>query len=248
MLQYVSYKIYILGFNNIERRRMIFQRTKQLIGEENFNLLTDKKIAIFGLGGVGSYVFEGLVRSGIGNFILVDKDLVDISNINRQLLAYQSTLGQAKVQVAKARGLDINPQVNIEIYELFYLKDTMSQVDLEGVDYIVDAIDNVTAKLLLIEKAKALNIPIIVSLGTGNKIDNTKFQITDISKTHTCPLAKVMRKELKARGINKVKVIYSTEAPVLKKQVPASISFVPSVAGLMIAGQVVNDFIDIVRS
>ncbi len=223
---------------------MDFQRTTQLIGEQNMALLKSKTVAIFGIGGVGSYVFEGLIRSGIGKFILVDKDVVDVTNINRQLVAYQSTIACSKVLVAKERGLDINPKAEIAVYELFYLENTMNQIDLTKVDYIIDAIDNVTAKILLIEKAKELNIPIISCMGTGNKLDNTKFVITDISKTHTCPLARIMRKELKDRKIEKVKVVFSTESPVLKKQVPASISFVPSVAGLMIAGEVVRDMID----
>lgn len=222
---------------------MIFERTKQLIGEDGFKTITNKKVAIFGLGGVGSYVFEGLVRAGISNFILIDKDVVDITNVNRQLVAYQSTVGKSKVAVAKARALDINPECNIEVYEMFYLKDTKGEIDFTGVDYIVDAIDTVTAKLLLIEEAKRMEIPIISSLGTGNKLDNSKFEITDISKTSVCPLAKVMRKELKNRGIKNVCVIYSKELPILKKQTPASISFVPSVAGLMIAGYVVNEFL-----
>jgi tRNA A37 threonylcarbamoyladenosine dehydratase len=222
---------------------MIFERTKQLIGEAGFECLKSKKVAIFGMGGVGSFVFEGLIRAGIHNFILVDKDVVDVTNINRQLVAYQSTIGRSKVLVAKERGLDINPEADIEAIQMFYLKETQDDVDFSHVDYIVDAIDNVTAKLLLIEKAKSYNIPIITSLGTGNKLDNTRFEITDISKTSMCPLARVMRKELKNRGINEVRVIYSKEQPILKRQTPASISFVPSVAGLMIAGDVVNYFL-----
>ncbi len=222
---------------------MRFQRTEQLIGQENLSKLKEAKVAVFGIGGVGSYVLEGLVRAGVGNIVIVDKDCVDVTNINRQLVAYESTIGQPKVEVAKSRCLDINPHVSIEAYQLFYLKDTKDHIDLSELDYIVDAIDNVTAKLLLIEEAKAKGIPIISSLGTGNKLDNTKFQITDISKTHTCPLAKVMRKEIKDRKLGKVKVIFSSELPVLKKQVPASISFVPPVAGLMIAGEVVRDLI-----
>lgn len=222
---------------------MIFERTKQLIGEDAFEVLRNKKVAIFGLGGVGSYVFEGLIRAGISNFILIDKDVVDITNINRQLVAYQSTIGQAKVEVAKARGLDINPDCNIEIHEMFYLKETKDDIDFTGVDYIIDAIDTVTAKLLLIEESKRMEIPIICSLGTGNKLDNTQFEITDINKTRECPLAKIIRKELRRKGIKGVRVIYSKELPIMKKQTPASISFVPSVAGLMIAGDVVREFL-----
>lgn len=222
---------------------MRFQRTEQLIGTDNLNMLHNKKVAIFGIGGVGSYVFEALVRAGIGSFILVDKDVVDVTNINRQLVAYQSTIDQPKVEVARQRGLDINPEAKIETYQVFYLEETKNVVDLTGVDYIIDAIDNVTAKLLLIQESKRLGIPIIVSLGTGNKLDNTQFFITDISKTSVCPLAKVLRKELKDRNIKNVRVIYSKALPILKKRVPASISFVPSVAGLMIAGDVVNYFL-----
>ena len=223
---------------------MNFERTIQLIGVEAFERLKTKKVAIFGLGGVGCYVFEGLVRAGISNFLLIDKDVVDVTNINRQLVAYHSTIGLPKVEVAKQRGLDINPDAKIDAIQIFYLKETKDDIKLDGIDYIVDAIDNVTAKLMLIEEAKRLNIPMITSLGTGNKLDNSQFEITDISKTSMCPLAKVMRKELKDRGISNVRVIYSKEKPVLKKQTPASISFVPSVAGLMIAGDVVRYFLE----
>lgn len=220
-----------------------FARTVKLIGEENMSILKSKTIAIFGLGGVGSYVFEGLLRAGIGNFILIDKDKIDETNINRQLLAYNSTIGLSKVLVAKKRALDINPSANILCHELFYLEETKKDVDLSEVDYIIDAVDTVTAKLIIIEQAKKLNIPVISSLGTGNKIDNTKFKITDIYKTKICPLARVMRRELKNRNIKDVKVIYSEEEPLVKQKEVASISFVPSVAGLMIAGEVVNEII-----
>lgn len=218
-----------------------FDRTAALIGQENIDGLKQKKVAVFGLGGVGSFVTEALARAGVGNLILVDKDVVDITNINRQLYALHSTVGMAKSELAKKRCLDINPQIQVEAYQQFYLQ--KGQIDLSGCDYIVDAIDNVTAKLTLIEEAKELDIPIIVCLGTGNKIDNTAFHIADISKTQMCPLAKVMRKELKERGIKGVKVVYSTAMPVLKRRVPASISFVPPVAGLYLAGEVIRDLL-----
>lgn len=218
-----------------------FDRTIALVGEEQIQQLKQKKVAVFGLGGVGSFVVESLVRAGVGHLILVDKDVVDITNLNRQLYALHSTIGKAKAEVAKQRCHDINPDVIVESYQEFYLN--KGQINLEGCDYVVDAIDNVTAKLLLIEECKEREIPIIVCLGTGNKIDNTSFHITDISKTTICPLAKVMRKELKERGIKNVKVVYSTAEPVLKRQVPASISFVPPVAGLYLAGEVIRDLI-----
>lgn len=222
---------------------MIFERTKQLIGSENLKRLQQKKVAIFGLGGVGSYVFEGLIRSGIGSLVLVDKDEVDVTNINRQLVAYHSTIGMPKVEVCRQRAADINPDCQITGYHLFYLADTKDLVDLSEVDYIVDAMDNVTAKIMLIKESKRLDIPIISCLGTGNKLDNTKFVITDISNTMNCPLAKVVRRELNRQGIKDVPVLYSKEQPVTRSKTPASIAFVPSVAGLMIAGEVVHCFL-----
>jgi len=221
-----------------------FSRTSSLIGEDSLMNLSQKKVAIFGLGGVGSYVAEALARAGVGSLVLVDKDVVDISNINRQIVALTSTIGKPKVQVGKARYLDINPDIKIETHEVFYLEDTKDQIDLSDCDYIVDAIDTITAKILLISEAKAMNIPIISSLGTGNKIEGSYFRIDDISKTSVCPLAKVMRKELKNRGLTEVKVLYSTEEPLIRKRPPASISFIPSLAGLLIAGEVVRDLID----
>lgn len=218
-----------------------FDRTIALIGQENIENLKHKKVAVFGLGGVGSFAVESLARAGIGSLLLVDKDVVDITNLNRQLYALHSTVGKPKAEIAKARCLEINPDIQIEAYQQFYLQ--KGQIDLKGCDYIVDAIDNVTAKLTLIEEAKELGIPIIVCLGTGNKLDNTAFHITDIAKTTMCPLAKVMRKELKDRGIKGVKVVYSTAEPVLKRQIPASISFVPPVAGLYLAGEVIRDLL-----
>lgn len=223
-----------------------FSRTELLIGKENIEKLRDKKVAIFGLGGVGSFVTEGIIRCGIKNLILVDNDEISPSNINRQLYALQSTIGKKKTDLAKERCLDINPIANIQTFNLFYLEETQNQIDLSDCDYIIDAIDTVSAKLLLIENAKKLNIPIISSMGTGNKLNPFAFQISDIFKTSVCPLARTMRYELKKRGYNSktlknLKVLFSTEIPASSIRPPASISFVPSVAGLMIASEVIKD-------
>lgn len=223
-----------------------FSRTELLIGKENIEKLRDKKIAIFGLGGVGSFVTEGIIRCGIKNLILVDNDEISPSNINRQLYALQSTIGKKKTDLAKERCLDINPLANIQTFNLFYLEETQNQIDLSDCDYIIDAIDTVSAKLLLIENAKKLNVPIISSMGTGNKLNPFAFQISDIFKTSVCPLARTMRYELKKRGYNSktlknLKVLFSTEIPASSIRPPASISFVPSVAGLMIASEVIKD-------
>mgnify|MGYP001090844502 FL=1 len=190
-----------------------FSRTELLIGKDSLEKLKNAKVAIFGIGGVGSYVLEGLVRAGVGNFVLVDKDDVDITNINRQIIATTSTIGKPKVEVAKSRALDINPDINIQIYKEFFTPETKGIVD-KSLTYIVDAVDNVTAKIELAVRADMLNIPIISSMGTGNKLDNTRFEITDISKTSVCPLAKVIRKELRKRNIKKLKVVYSKEEPI----------------------------------
>ena len=219
-----------------------FSRTELVIGKEKVDILKKSKVAIFGIGGVGSYVVEGLARSGIENFILVDKDEVSISNINRQIIATHNTVGNPKVEVAKKRILEINPNANVEIYQEFFMPDTEGIID-DSIDYIVDAVDTVTAKLELIVRANKLNIPIISCMGTGNKLDPTKFEIADIYKTSVCPLAKVMRKELKARGIKKLKVLYSKEEAIKTEGVIGSISFVPSVAGLIISGEVIKDLI-----
>lgn len=226
-----------------------FSRTELLIGKEGLNKLKNAKVAIFGIGGVGSYVVEGLARVGVGSFILVDNDDVALSNLNRQIIATQKTIGKQKVEVAKERILDINPNAKVKIYKEFFMPDTEGIID-DSVSYIVDAIDTVTAKIELVLRANNLSIPIISSMGTGNKLDPTRFEVTDIYKTSVCPLAKVMRKELKSRGIKKLKVVYSKEEPIKikkdetkQKQVPGSISFVPSVAGLIIAGEVVKDII-----
>ncbi len=224
------------------KEESVFARTEKLIGADKVALLQSKKIALFGLGGVGSYVLEALVRAGIGEFILIDNDTVAPSNLNRQLIALNSTIGMLKTDVAKNRVLDINSNATVQTFPMFYIAETASQIDeeLKNCDYIIDAIDTVSAKILLIEKAKEFNIPIISSMGTGNKLNPSLFQITDISKTSVCPLARVMRYELKKRHISKVKVLFSTEVPQSHRP-PASIAFVPSVAGLLIASEVVKD-------
>lgn len=227
----------------------MFSRTELLLGKEKVDILKNSKVAIFGIGGVGSFVLEGLARAGIGSFILVDNDTISESNLNRQLIATTKTIGRPKVEVAKERVLEINPNANIEIYKEFFMPDTREEIIDKSIDYIVDAIDTVTAKIELIVRAKKLNIKIISSMGTGNKLNPTKFEVADIYKTSVCPLAKVMRKELRKRDINELKVLYSKEEPIKieknlkEKQVPGSISFVPSVAGLIIAGEVVKDLI-----
>ena len=227
-----------------------FSRTELLIGEKGIKKLQTVKVAIFGIGGVGSFVVEALARAGIENFILVDNDKVSESNINRQLIATNSTIGKLKVEVAKQRILDINPNAKVEIYPEFFMPGNSKIID-KTITYIVDAIDTVTAKIELVMQAENFGIPIISSMGTGNKLDATRFEVADLYKTSVCPLAKVMRKELKTRGIKKLKVIYSKEEPIKiekngeigKKRVPASISYVPSVAGLIIAGEVIKDII-----
>jgi tRNA A37 threonylcarbamoyladenosine dehydratase len=227
-----------------------FSRTEMLIGKDGIEKVEKSKVAVFGIGGVGSYVVEALARAGIGNFILVDNDEVSISNLNRQIIATTKTIGMPKVEVAKQRILEINPEAKVETYKEFFMPETEGILD-ESVSYIIDAIDTVTAKIELVLRANKLNVPIISSMGTGNKLDPTRFEVTDIYKTSVCPLAKVMRKELKQKGIKKLKVVYSKEEPIKvekdktsKKQVPGSISFVPSVAGLIIAGEVIKDIIN----
>ena len=218
-------------------------RTIRLVGEEAVERLWKSKVFVAGLGGVGSYVVEALARAGVGNFVLLDKDRVVESNINRQLVASYLTLGQLKTAVAADRILSINPQAQVTCLPLFYGKETARQVDFSGCDFIADAIDNVTGKLLLAEAAFEKKIPIISSMGTGNKLDPTGFRIADISKTSVCPLARVMRRELRQRGITSgYTVVYSTELPhaEIPSQTPASISFVPSAAGLLIASHIVK--------
>lgn len=219
-----------------------FSRTEQLIGKQEVEKLQKAKVAIFGIGGVGSYVVEGLARCGIGNFVLVDKDVVDITNLNRQLIATHKTIGKPKVEVTKERILEIHPEAKVQTFQEFFLPESPEILD-ETFDYVVDCVDTVTAKIELVVRAKKWNIPIISSMGTGNKLDPTKFEVADIYHTSVCPLAKVMRKELRARNIEKLKVVYSKEEPMKQEGNPASIAFVPSVAGLIIAGEVVKDIV-----
>ena len=227
-----------------------FSRTELLIGKEGIEKLHNSKVAVFGIGGVGSYVVEGLARAGIVSFILVDKDIVDETNINRQIIATTKTIGKPKAEVAKQRILEINPNAKVETFVEFFMPNSTGIID-DTIDYIVDCVDTVTAKIEIVMRAKKHNIPVISSMGTGNKLDPTRFEIADIYSTSICPLAKVMRKELKQRGIESLKVVYSKEEPIktncldeeYKKQIPASISFVPSVAGLIIAGEVIKDII-----
>ena len=229
----------------------IFDRQKLLIGEEKLQSLHQKTVAIFGLGGVGSYVAEGLARSGIGNFIIIDNDKIDVTNINRQIIATTKTIGRFKVDVAEERIEEINPSAKVIKYAEFVGEENENIElfdNIKNVDYIVDAIDTVSSKIRIIEFAKAHNIPVISALGTGNKLDPTKLKLADIYDTKICPLAKVMRKELRSKGIPKLKVVYSKEEPLKPNdgdyKTPASISFVPSVAGLIIAGEVVKDIIN----
>lgn len=232
-----------------------FSRTALLLGSDAMEQLKRARVAVFGLGGVGGYVVEALARSGIGALDLVDHDTVSPTNINRQLFALHSTIGMDKAEAAKNRVLDINPALTVTVHKTFYGPDTAERFDFSQYDYIVDAIDTVTAKLALIANAKAAGTPIICSMGTGNKLDPGKFQITDISKTSVCPLARVMRKECAKRGFKGVKVLFSTEDPIAssefsteelpegRRSLPGSVAFVPSVAGLMIAGEVIKDLI-----
>lgn len=236
-----------------------FSRTKLLINSEGIEKLKKSKVAIFGIGGVGSYVVEGLVRCGIGSFKLIDNDKVDITNLNRQLMATHKTIGRFKVDVMKERILEINPEAKVEIYKEFFMKNSNTNIISNDLDYVFDCIDTITAKIEIVSQCKNLNIPVISAMGTGNKLDPSKFEITDIYKTSICPLAKIMRKELKRRNIDSLKVIYSKEEPIktqsntieieeniqTRKKTPGSISFVPSVAGLMIAGEAIKDLIKI---
>ena len=220
-----------------------FSRTETLIGTEALKKLANSRVAVFGIGGVGGYVVEALARAGVGALDLVDNDEVNITNINRQIIALHSTIGKSKVEVAKERVLDINPRVNVKIYKTFFTPETSNEFDFSQYDYVVDAIDSVTGKIELVLKAQKVNTPIISCLGTGNKIHPEMFEITDIYKTSVCPLAKVMRTELKKRGVKKLKVLYSKETPIKQEgqRIPASISFTPPVAGLIIAGEVVRE-------
>ena len=233
-----------------------FSITELLIGEEGLQRLRHATVMILGVGGVGSHCIEALARSGVGKLILVDNDTVSLTNINRQSIAYHSTVGRYKTHVMKERIADICPQTEVITYELFILPENMEQIFEQRPDYIIDAIDTVTAKIALVEKALELDIPIISSMGTGNKLHGELFEITDISKTSVCPLCKVMRKELRARGIYHLKVLYSREKPIdvsqrttdeekgSRRSLPGSVSFVPPIAGLLIAGEVIRELME----
>ncbi|MEA4971727.1 MAG: tRNA threonylcarbamoyladenosine dehydratase [Candidatus Metalachnospira sp.] len=234
-----------------------FSRTELLIGEEALEKLHNAKVAVFGVGGVGGFAVEALARSGIGHFVLIDNDTVSLTNLNRQIIALHSTIGKYKTEVMKQRIADINPNADVEIHDCFYLPENKDEFDFSKYSYVIDAVDTVAAKLSIIEEAKKYNIPVISSMGAGNKLNPTMFEIADISKTSVCPLAKVMRYELKKRGINKVKVVYSKEEPLKplfdiakeeptsKRAAPGSISFIPSVVGLILAGEVIKDIAEI---
>lgn len=234
-----------------------FVRTRMLIGEEGIEKLRNSRVAVFGVGGVGGYVVEALARSGVGIFDIIDNDTVALSNLNRQIIATQDTVGRDKVDVMRERILSINPEAAVNAHKCFYLPETSGQFDFSQYHYIVDAVDTVTAKIDIIIRAQEAGIPVISSMGAGNKLDPTAFRVADIYKTTVCPLAKVMRRELKKRGVKKLKVVYSTEQAVRphkgtgdfdvsegsKRTIPGSIAFVPSVAGLIIAGEVVKDIV-----
>lgn len=236
-----------------------FSRTQLLLGKESMQRLWTARVAVFGVGGVGGYVVEALARSGVGTLDLVDHDRVCLSNLNRQIIATHQTIGQLKVEAAKERVLAIHPEAVVHTHPVFYLPETADQFDFTQYDYVVDAIDTVSGKLMLVERAKAAGVPIISSMGAGNKLDPTAFKVSDIYKTNVCPLAKVMRRELKKRGIDRLKVVYSEEQPLVpmtdvqenvgeetntrKRQTPGSVSFVPSVVGLIVAGEVIRDLI-----
>ena len=222
-----------------------------LLGEKSVEKLAKKRIAVFGVGGVGGFVCEGLVRAGIGEIDIIDKDTVSVSNLNRQLIALHSTVGQNKVDVLEKRLKDINPKLILRKYKCFFLPETSDNFDFKQYNYVVDAIDTVTGKIELVLKAEEAGVPIISAMGAGNKLDPTAFQMADIYKTSVCPLARVMRRELKKRGIEKLKVVYSKEEPVKpvfaegEETVPGSVSFVPSVMGLIIAGEIVKELLSL---
>ena len=237
-----------------------FLRTQMLLGTEAVETLQNSRVAIFGIGGVGGYTVEALARSGIGALDLIDHDTVSVSNINRQILATHSTVGLPKVEAAKKRILDINPDCRVTMHPVFYTPETAHLFDFSRYDYVVDAIDTVTGKLQLVQAAMAANTPIICCMGTGNKLDASAFEVSDISKTTMCPLARIMRKELNKRGIKHLKVVYSKEealtptgweeeaAALGKRQIPGSVAFVPGAAGLILAGEVIRDLAGISRS
>lgn len=227
----------------------IFSRSEMLFGKENIEKLKNKRVIVFGIGGVGGYVCEALARTGIGKIDLVDNDTVSESNINRQIIALHSTVGRYKTEVMRERLLDVNPNIEINVYNCFYTPETSNQFDFSSYDYVVDAIDTVSGKIELVLQAQRVGTPIIASMGAGNKINPCAFKVADIYKTSVCPLARVMRNELKKRGVKKLKVVYSDETPsnqvnkeeVKGKYVPASCAFIPSVAGLIIASEIIKD-------
>ncbi len=228
-----------------------FSRTQMLLGEDAMKKLNKAHVAVFGVGGVGGYAVEALVRSGVGKIDIFDNDTVSITNINRQIIATGDTVDRAKVDVMKERALSINPDVIVNAHNCFYMPDNADEYDFSQYSYIIDAVDTVTAKLEIIMRADRLGIPVISSMGTGNKLDPTQFEVADIYKTSVCPLARTMRRELKKRGVNKLKVVYSREEVTRPKEtleksdtrrdIPGSVSFVPGVAGLIIAGEVIKD-------
>lgn len=230
-----------------------FSRTELLLGKEAIETLKNARVAVFGVGGVGGYVVEALARSGVGHLDLIDKDSVSLTNINRQIIATQSSIGKDKVDVMKERVMDINPNADVKTYKCFFLPENADTFPFSEYDYVVDAVDTVTAKIALVEKCNEYNVPIMASMGAGNKLDPTAFEVADIYKTSVCPLAKVMRRELKKRRIKHLKVVYSKELPITPmpseeqvkngKVIPGSIAFVPSVAGLIIAGEVIKDLV-----
>ncbi len=249
-----------------------FSRTELLLGKEAMERLEHAKVAVFGIGGVGGFVVEALVRSGVGSFVLVDDDKVCLTNLNRQIIATRKTVGKYKTEVMKERILEINPNAQVEIRNCFYLPETASEFDFSEYDYVVDAVDTVTAKLDIIMQAQKAGVPVMSSMGAGNKLDPTKFEVADIYKTEMCPLARVMRQECKKRGIKKLKVVYSKEKSIRpiedmsiscrtncicppgakhkcteRRDIPGSIAFVPSVAGLIIAGEVIKDLAQVQR-
>ncbi|MGN1136731.1 MAG: ThiF family adenylyltransferase [Oscillospiraceae bacterium] len=230
-----------------------FSRTKLIFGEEAMKKLANARVAVFGVGGVGGFAVEALARSGVGALDIIDNDTVALTNLNRQIIALHSTIGEYKVDVAAKRVLDINPEIKLKAYKTFFTPETADEFDFSEYDYVIDAIDTVTGKIELVMKAKAANTPIICSMGAGNKLDPTAFEVADIYKTSVCPLARVMRYELKKRGVKHLKCVYSREQPITplptdeasgKRQTPGSCAFVPSVAGLIIAGEVIKDLIN----
>lgn len=228
-----------------------FSRTAYVYGEEAVEHLKNAKVAVFGVGGVGGYICEALCRAGVGHIDIFDRDLVSVSNINRQIIALHSTVGRPKVEVMRERMLDINPNCEITAYNVFYLPENADEFDLSKYDYIADAVDTVAAKLEIASRAYRLGVPVIAAMGAGNKTDPTRFEVADINDTAVCPLARVMRRELKARGIKKYKVVYSKEEPRKSgvtdpetgKAIPGSLSFVPSAVGLIMAGEIVNHLV-----